>query len=71
MSKPEKEDVQTVSVTTTVKTVTTTGADGKVTTETTATVNGDPASLARAVEMLEIVQRLSDLGRPPRKPYER
>jgi hypothetical protein len=64
----EEPRVQIVSVTTTVKTVTTTDANGKVTTETTTTVTGDPASLSRAVEMLEIVQRLSNLGR---KPFER
>ena len=61
-------ETRTQIVTTTVKTVTTTDVDGKVTTETTTTVDGDPASLARAVEMLEIVQKLSNAVR---KPYER
>jgi hypothetical protein len=50
-------------VTVTVKTVTTTDAGGKVTTETITTIDGDPASMTRAIELLTIAQQLADLGK--------
>jgi hypothetical protein len=50
-------------VTVTVRTVTTTDAGGKVTTETITTIDGDPASMTRAIEMLKIAQQLADLRR--------
>jgi len=46
-----------------ISTVTTTADDGKVTTETITSIEGDPEAMKRSLEMLEIAQRLSDLGR--------